>query len=196
MEPLITIETVPISFEYVEKKQPKIPSATAAKLRIQRNQHTLSIKSDPISLHMDSFKSSSLRRSSNLTYTATAQYSTDGKLNLHVKLEGVKPDAIQCQQFDRGIDHMVDYLQSDGNYFPGMDISFDISHLQSGLTAAEQLDTSFMPPDLELKVVEWPKVIIKYIGGPIYIPKSADPDYEPPQDLNLPGTGSQLDETV
>jgi hypothetical protein len=46
------------------------------------------------------------------------------------------------------------------------------------------IDTSFLPPDLELKVVEMPKVIIKYVGGPLYIPRSADPNYVPPEQYN------------
>jgi hypothetical protein len=33
---------------------------------------------------------------------------------------------------------------------------------------------------LEFEITEYPKVIIKYVGGPIYFPRSADPNYEPP----------------
>jgi hypothetical protein len=34
-------------------------------------------------------------------------------------------------------------------------------------------------PDIELKITQRPQVIIKYVGGPIYVPRSADPNYEP-----------------
>ncbi len=37
----------------------------------------------------------------------------------------------------------------------------------------------FTPGDIELIVEQQPKVIIKYMGGPIYVPRSADPNYEP-----------------
>jgi len=37
----------------------------------------------------------------------------------------------------------------------------------------------FTPGDIELTVTQRPEVIIKYIGGPIYVPPSADPNYEP-----------------
>jgi len=30
----------------------------------------------------------------------------------------------------------------------------------------------------ELEIVELPKVVVKYVGGPMYIPKSADPEYD------------------
>ena len=37
----------------------------------------------------------------------------------------------------------------------------------------------FTPGDIELIVEQEPEVIIKYTGGPIYVPRSADPNYEP-----------------
>jgi hypothetical protein len=37
----------------------------------------------------------------------------------------------------------------------------------------------FTPGDIEISVKQQPDVIIKYIGGPLYVPPSADPDYEP-----------------
>ena len=40
-------------------------------------------------------------------------------------------------------------------------------------------DFKFTPGDIELTVTQRPEVIIKYIGGPIYVPPSSDPNYEP-----------------
>ncbi len=37
----------------------------------------------------------------------------------------------------------------------------------------------FTPGDIEFSVEQRPEVIIKYIGGPIYVPRSADPNYQP-----------------
>ena len=37
----------------------------------------------------------------------------------------------------------------------------------------------FTPGDIELSVTQKPDVIIKYMGGPLYVPPSADPNYEP-----------------
>ena len=45
-------------------------------------------------------------------------------------------------------------------------------------------DVEFIPGDIEFTVTQRPDVIIKYIGGPVYVPPSAEPGYEP------------LDETV
>jgi hypothetical protein len=45
-----------------------------------------------------------------------------------------------------------------------MQIDFDMSCLPIGNPPVSELETSFLPPDLELKVVERPRVIIKYLG--------------------------------
>jgi len=37
----------------------------------------------------------------------------------------------------------------------------------------------FTPGDIELSVTQQPDVIIKYVGGPIYVPPSSDPEYQP-----------------
>ena len=37
----------------------------------------------------------------------------------------------------------------------------------------------FTPGDIEIIVEQKPTVTFKYTGGPIYVPRSADPDYEP-----------------
>ena len=37
----------------------------------------------------------------------------------------------------------------------------------------------FTPGDIELTVKQRPDVVIKYVGGPIYVPPSSDPNYTP-----------------
>ena len=37
----------------------------------------------------------------------------------------------------------------------------------------------FTPGDSEVSVTQQPDVIIKYVGGPLYVHPSSDPNYEP-----------------
>ena len=181
MKPLITIETVPISVKYVEKKE-QHTSAQSAKMHFTQQNDTLTIKSNAIHIPVhDSYQPSAGSESPNLSYTATARYLKDGKLNMDVQMENSSEYAFQ--RFPRTIDSLVDSLpvQYSGSEIDNMQISFDISQLSGGLTDMSNFDTSFLPPDLELEVVERPKVIIKYVGGPLYIPKSADPNYKAPE---------------
>ena len=42
-----------------------------------------------------------------------------------------------------------------------------------------QMQFTFVPGDIEFTMTQRPDVIIKYVGGPLYVPPSADPEYEP-----------------
>ncbi len=59
-----------------------------------------------------------------------------------------------------------------------LNIKFEMDKLNFDwrLNAAE---FQFTPGDIEISVKQQPDVIIKYIGGPLYVPPSADPNYEP-----------------
>ena len=186
MQPLITIENVPISIEYVESDSPKKLSVqSATSLSIHRQKDMTSIKSKPINISFkDSFVSTTRRHRNIFSYTATASYTDNGKLKMNVQMDEESSEFLYMQ-FNRGIDNMIGLLpQTQAERPPSyFQIDFDISHLPTELIAPD-VDTSFTPPDLEIRVVEYPKVIIKYIGGPIYIPRSADPNYEEPADVN------------
>ncbi len=189
MDPLITIETVPIKIEYVEKERLS-PSSTlqSAQLNISRDDKVMTIQSDPINIPVaDTFEFTASNNWDNMTYTATAQYSSGGNLRMNVQMQASEDNSYQYQQFGRGIDNMIESipstktnLTSNANAYrlENVQIDFDMSRLGS---SSGSVDTSFLPPDLELKVVERPKVIIKYVGGPIYVPKSSDPNYDASQ---------------
>ncbi|MCR5481985.1 MAG: hypothetical protein K6F52_04235 [Clostridia bacterium] len=185
MQPYITIETVPISIEYVEKEPVKSQAPRMAKLEITKENNQVNIKSNPIGIKMDSFQPGSTNP---VSYTATAGYDAAGRLSMDINFTGIETgadfDAARYSQVSRGIDSMMDTVPtrsasglpvSNSTIGPGtLKIKFDLSNV-SGLTSE---NVEFQPPDLELKVTERPEVIIKYIGGPLYFPRSADPKFE------------------
>jgi hypothetical protein len=108
---------------------------------------------------------------------------------MNVQMENYDASTFNYNQVSRGIDNIINYVPKvSSDYsaygFESMLINFDMSQLSGGLPSADNENTSFLPPDLEIKVVERPKVIIKYVGGPLYIPRSADPNYVPPDETN------------
>lgn len=182
MKQLISIETVPISIEYVEKKTHSL--SHSANLKISQEHNRVTIQSNPIDITpVDTFEYASSLDLHNLSYTATAEYSS-GSLSMNIRMGN--QESFNYQQVNRGIDHIVSSLPKALQRSSGLEniqINFDMSHI-SGMPLVDNLDASFLPPDLELKVVERPKVIIKYVGGPLYIPRSADPEYVPPEEFN------------
>lgn len=187
MEPLITIETVPITIEYVEKKPACDPAGQVAELCVARNENRITIESRPITVQLqDRFVSSPGSNWNHPTYSASARFSDNGNLRMDIRMDEMRANDFLFRQFGRGIENIMDFLPKPSGDVQKtqerMQISFDLSRLPGGLPAADGIDTSFLPPDLEVKVVERPRVIIKYVGDPIYIPKSSDPDYVPPEE--------------
>lgn len=188
MKPLIKIETVPISIEYVEKKTTHTSSQSAS-LSISQQDNRMTIRSNPIPIPMDSFETNASVDWSNLSYTATARYSNDGNLSMNVRMENGTTKEFYFERVGREIDNIIEFMpkspsKASAYGFENMQINFDMSRLAGSFSGSENVDTNFLPPDLELKVVEMPKVIIKYVGGPLYIPRSADPNYVPPDEIN------------
>ena len=109
MDPLITIETVPIKIEYVEKERSSpSPTLQSAQLNISRDANVMTIQSDPISIPVaDTFEFAASNNWDNMTYTATAQYSSSGNLRMNVQMQASEDSAYQYQQFGRGIDNMI-----------------------------------------------------------------------------------------
>ena len=183
---LLKIESVPISFEYVEHKEPASLSRSIAKVEISRNEgKALEVKPQKLRLQMDSFTKSASRDAAsfdNLSYTATAGYDQMGQFRLNVSLSDAMTSDLRFSQVGRSPEAMVDTIGTSfnpeyANYFPSGDGSFSISFDLSGLFGLEEMN--FTPPDLELEVKEMPHVVITYVGGPLYVPKSSDPSYDP-----------------
>ncbi|MDZ5724892.1 hypothetical protein [Acetobacterium sp. K1/6] len=198
MEPLITIETVPIKLEFVEKETLALSSVQAVNASNNVSQQQV-VKREPIKIAVgDSFVPSSTYNWDNPTYTATAKIGDDGKLKLNIQMEDGDSRAIRFTQANRSIDSMANKVNNNDSADSGsMQLSIPISALPGGMPTADNLKTEFLPPDLEMVVTQRAEVIIKYVGGPIYVPPSADPSYSPPigfEQKAEPSTGIQLNQ--
>ncbi len=69
----------------------------------------------------------------------------------------------------------------------GADISWNPAELEmnyeQGTTQLdwqiEQNMLNYIPGSVRMKILEYAKVNIEYLGGPMYVPPSADPEYDP-----------------
>ncbi len=187
MQQLITIETVPISIRYVEKApEPKKDEGGTKALKPEKNGHM--IKPDKGQSRRDSFVQNHTVDAYNLTYTATARYSDNSVLRMIAKMNETEDDPVIFQQFSKGIQNMIHQFleQRPEPAFESqsMQLDFDFSSIGDSAPGSGNSGYVFTPPSFELEILERPKVVIKYVGGPIYIPKSADPNYEAPDKID------------
>lgn len=178
MNQLIEITTVPIQIE-MKTSHAKLECAQGtAEMEISRAQDRVSIKSKPIRLNMDTFEPSHAKDSTHkleqITYQASAAYSQQGQLAMHTTLDEdvlaqLSGGSAEVQSLPDG---GSDWDSTELNIRYEMDkLNFDFKIGRNGF--------EFTPGDIEISVTQRPEVIIKYVGGPLYVPPSADPDHEP-----------------
>ena len=200
MYPLIEIKTVPIEIEMKTTPAQLKYTRASAEVEISRNKGGLSIKSRPIRVKLDTFEArnsitptamrsiqQSAQRGQQAAYEATATYARNGKIFMNAKIgeEKITQLAQESQMRDYKANVNIQFLPS-----VGPEISWDVGEMN----IRYQMDKlnfdwklnggnfEFVPGDSEFSVTQMPDVIIKYVGGPIYVPPSSDPNYEPEVD--------------
>ena len=195
MKPLIEITTVPIQIEMKTTNAKLEYARGTVEMEIKRDKGGLEIKSKPIRVNIDTFEARNslsptlaryleqgAQKGQQAAYQATATYAQQGKLMMETKLgEEV------ITQFAKSA--MIDTRQEALGFIPetGPEITWDAGEMNIRYEMDKlnfdwkfgQGDFEFTPGDIEFTVTQRPEVVIKYIGGPIYVPPSADPNYEP-----------------
>jgi len=197
MTQLIEIKNVPIEIEMKVSHAKLEYSRGTADLEISRNEGGLSIRSKPIQLNIDTFEARNTimpttmrsieqraEKGKQAVYEATATYARQGQLLLKAKIgqEMVTQFAAEAVAKDIKTNVGIDFIPS-----VGPDISWDPAELNIRFEMDKlnfdwrlnQTQFEFTPGDIEISVTQRPDVVITYIGGPIYVPASADPNYEP-----------------
>lgn len=197
MFPLIEIQTVPIEIEMKVNHAKLEYTKGTADLEISRNEGGLQIKSRPIKLNIDTFEArnsvsptpfrsieQSAQSGQQAAYQATATYAQQGQLLLNAQIgeelvtqfasdavtKDVKPNV--------GI-RFIPTVGADVSWDPGeMNIRFEMDKLNFDWRINKPA-FEFTPGDIEISVKQQPDLIIKYVGGPLYVPPSSDPNYEP-----------------
>lgn len=200
MDPnLLQITTIPIQIEikvtnakyqYPEDRQPKVNITT-------RNGEFV-MEAEPLKLNIDTYEARKslgyghmtdgdmLKQKASegfsLAFQGTARVASDGDR----LARGMSSSELAIQHAREGamVQTIMEFLPKEG-----ADITFDAGKLnieyQMGTQEFDwdvkpQLPMEFIPGSVELIVRDRPRVEIEYIGDPIYVPPSANPNYKPP----------------
>ena len=196
MEQLLKITTIPIQYELKINNARLEYRHANAQLEISRSKGGLQIKSRPVRLNLDSFEArtsvmptvrqnikKAAMRGKEMAYSASAAFAKEGQLMLKAKIgEDVLNEIFrQRVQLPTG-DFKLGFIPTapvDIQYqAPDLTIQYEMDKLNFDLKR-EKGDVQFIPGDIEFSITQYPDVRIEYIGGPIYVPPSADPDHEP-----------------
>ncbi len=196
MKPLIEITTVPIQIEMKTTNAKLEYARGTAEMEISRDKKGLQIKSRPIRVNIDTFEARNsitptLARSQEqnaqkgiqAAYRATATFAQQGKLMMETKLGEEVITKFSRESLLEGVkDVGLKFLPTTGPEITWdvgeMNIRYEMDKLNFDWKISG-CSFEFTPGDIEFTVTQRPEVIVKYVGGPIYVPPSADPNYEP-----------------
>lgn len=197
MYPLIEIKTIPIQIEMKTTNARLEYTRGTAEMEVSRDNGGLSIKSRPIRVNIDTFEArnsivptamrsieQSAQRGQQVAYQATATYARHGQLLMQAQIgqELVTQFAAEAQTQNLKTNVGIQFLPSVGpdiTWDGGeMNIRYEMDKLNFDWKFGDG-EFKFIPGDIEFSVTQRPDVVIKYVGGPIYVPPSSDPDYKP-----------------
>ncbi len=202
---LLDITTVPIKVEINITKgsftNPRVNNPDKAfKMDIQTNNGKLQIKSEPQKIKIDTYAARSsmgygqynnadlikkeAEKGIRLAYEGTARIASEG----NQLARGASPAEIAAQNSRAGqtIQTIMEFLPKTGadiTFEDGvLNINYDAGDVNIDWENAAAIPYEFTPGKVEFSIAQMPSVEIEYTGGPIYVPASSDPDYEPALD--------------
>lgn len=196
MYPLIEIQTVPIEIQMKVTNAHLEYARGTAQMEISRDKGGLQIRSNPIKVNIDTFEArssvvpttaqsiqQSAQKGLQASYEATAVLARQGRMMMESPVDGtvipqIARDAVQQPMVDLNI-QFLPTSDADLSWTGGeMSIHYEMDKLNFDWRM-EQMKFTFVPGDIEFTMTQRPDVIIKYVGGPLYVPPSSDPNYEP-----------------
>lgn len=195
IEPLLEIKTIPMSIEFkINRARYEIANASAT-FELKRDKGGLQMEMKPTRLNIDTVEArysagikSAMRSVEDFAkngvhaaYEATATYARDGNLMLDINIKDNPIAEIAMKKFFSDVEFNLGFIPN-----TGPDISWDIGGISMNFEM-DKLDfdwnierpvINFIPGNIEFTIKEYPKVEINYIGTPIFVPPSANPNHK------------------
>lgn len=197
MEQLLNISTIPINVEITVNRARLDYNNHLPKVKVTRDRGGLQIEAEPIKLHLDGQRmrdSLNMKKSADVTkdfadkgmkvsYQAIATIVQDG--NKLISPQGISPAEIASQKVQRSIETILEFLPKEGpemSWTGGtLKVNYQADKMNFDWDLKQQAAFNFVPGSIEFRVTQYPDVKIEYVGGPIYVPPSADPNYVEPE---------------
>lgn len=195
MKQLLRIETIPISIEMrtnnarIQRKQEH------AEVEVRRDRGGLTVRSRPIKLSVDSFDARNSVTPSTSTviaqsaadgksaaYEATARIAQEGQMLLDIHLKQDTLSQIAAGRMENQAEFGLGFIPNAPASIDWVPPDFSIRYEMDRMSFDWKMgkgDFEFIPGSIEVSIKEYNRVVIEYVGGPIYVPPSADPSYVP-----------------
>ena len=197
MYPLIEIKSVPIELQFKTTSASLEYTRGTAEMEISRSeQGGVNVTSRPIQVQLDTFEqrggqfsaataavSAAVGQTTQAQYQATSAYAEQGQIQLSARIgQSIPPAGGVPVQNESGYVAPAMEGPSTGVNVQWEDGAMQIRYAMDKLNFDWKIDKGefkFTPGDIEISIAQKPSLTIKYTGGPIYVPRSSDPNYRP-----------------
>lgn len=197
MEQLLSITTTPIQIEVNISNARLDQSTELPSVEISRERGGYTMKAEPIRVNIDTFEirqETGLKTDATITkelanegmkiaYEGTARVVNEGNALAEIH-NNVRPSDIAKQRSMESfkVETVMDFIpksRPDISWDGGtISLNYQTDKLNFEWDVFDKASFEFVPPSIQFTVTERPKVEIEYLGGPIYVPPSADPNYK------------------
>lgn len=192
---LLKITSSPMKYEFeVESARLEYQQDFTPSCDVDTSASEMSINSENAQIHIDTYEARKSLGIANID-DCIQQYAAKGKEHINkLTQEYVQIGKSLSQiQNDVGIGDIVrqkmleqpelvtTFLPDTGaelTYEPGkLDMSYKPADVSLNWQT-EETSLRYQPGSFKMKIIEYPHIDIEYLGGPMYVPPSADPNYE------------------
>ncbi len=197
MKPLIEINNIPMSIELKINKATYELASGNASVEITRDNGGLQMRVQPTRLKIDTFEARNstpfkstiksnqefAQKGIQAAYEATANYAKEGNMLLNINVNDNILADIAYQRYNRDVmskQFNIGFTPSepiDIEFNPQeLSIKYEMDKLNFDWKV-NRPEMKFIPGNIELIIKEYARVELEYIGSPLYVPPSADPNY-------------------
>lgn len=196
---LLKITTIPISIEIkITKAKLELPEDRQPKVNITTKNGGFVMEAEPLKINIDTYEArkslgyghmtdadmlaQKAQEGWSLAFQGTAKVASNGD----ALARGMSASELALQNARAGatMQTIMEFLPKEGaniTFDEGkLNIDYQIGSQDFDWDTMARMPMEFIPGSVELIVRDRPRVEIEYMGGPIYVPASADPNYEPP----------------
>lgn len=191
---LLKITNIPIEYEIKIQRSKLEMKQSNPQIHMETQGGHVHMESENIKVRLDTYEARSsiglkssgdfaddlARLGKQAANDATAQYAEIGNRMAQIQHDATLADAVYPRMVRQSSTAMV-FLPA-----AGPDISWEPNHLSLDYEPVElsmepqviPVETTFVPGGLSIEIIQYPKVEIEYLGEPMYVPPSANPNYE------------------
>lgn len=202
MGPLLEIRSVPFQYEMVvnnarlelQSPQPGYElnrqeggfqmKHTPSKIRINTVAARASMGLKSVGKAVDEFG----QRGVNAAYQATAQMVKEGNMMMDTRNTNVF-GTIGVQRNSNSIETMLGFIPSTPAQVSfdqyNLSMRYETDKLQFNWRTSNKARMDFVPASIEIRIKDYARLEIEYLGKPLYVPPSSSPDYVAPRGMDV-----------